>query len=84
MGALSILGILWLAFNAAVVAIAVVRAVRTKRQIRERSIDRLMAAHFASVAKTKYETRPLSQMRVASPSLASDGTAFFPRRFAAG
>jgi hypothetical protein len=49
MGALIIaLAMLWLAFNAAFVGIVVVRASRSKKQIRQTSVDRLMAAHFSN------------------------------------
>jgi hypothetical protein len=49
MGAVIVaLATLWLAFNAAFVGIVVVRASRSKKQIRQTSVDRLMAAHFSN------------------------------------
>jgi hypothetical protein len=71
LGALSTLGILWLAFNVAVIGLATIRAVRRKKLIRERSIDRLMAAHFAGVRKADHIARRSGNARVASSFAAS-------------
>jgi hypothetical protein len=84
-GTLIAVAIFWLAFNMAVTGIAIVRAVRCKKLIRELSIDRLIAAHFASARKASRVTRPLSSDRLASrrvPDFAGDVSTLFARKFA--
>jgi len=67
--------ILGFAFNVAFLGVAIFRAARRKKLINERSIDRLMAAHFASARNASRLALPLSSARsVASlpaPSLAA-------------